>query len=52
MPARRGEDTARLSENDASVLAVAADGPQSGETLPVFDLDDVAAIADFIERSV
>lgn len=40
-----------LSSNDANIVAVAADHPQADETLPVFDLDDVDAIADFIEAA-
>lgn len=40
-----------LSPNDANIVAVAADHPQADETLPVFDLDDVDAIADFIEAA-
>lgn len=42
----------RLSALDPSIVAVAADGPQPGETLPVFGLDDIAAIADMIEAAV
>ncbi len=50
---RRGaKDTAPLSTGDASVIAVAADCAQPGESLPVFSLDDVAAIADFIDSAV
>lgn len=45
------KDTAWLSPDDPNIVAVAADHPQPGETLPVFDLDAVAAIADFIERA-
>ena len=41
----------RLSAGDPSIMAVAADHAQPGETLPVFDLDDVTAIADFVERA-
>ncbi|MBN9236133.1 MULTISPECIES: molybdopterin-guanine dinucleotide biosynthesis protein B [Phyllobacteriaceae] len=50
--ARRLEakDCAPLAPSDPSIVAVAADHPQAGETLPVFDLNDVAAIADFVER--
>ena len=44
----QARDSERLAASDPMVLAVAADAPQDGETLPVFDLDDVAAIADFI----
>lgn len=50
--ARRLEakDHTPLAPSDPSIIAVAADHPQSGETLPVFDLNDVASIADFVER--
>ena len=50
---RRQDSRSRepLSPNDVNIIAVAADSPQPGETLPVFDLDDVAAIADFAERA-
>lgn len=47
---REAKSRDRLSAGDPNIVAVAADGPQPGETLPVFDLDDVAAIADFVER--
>jgi len=46
------KDRTPLAASDPSIVAVAADHPQAGETLPVFDLDDVASIADFIERRV
>ena len=42
-------DTTPLSAQDPSIVAVAADHAQPGETLPVFDIDDIAAIADFAE---
>ena len=45
-------DTAHLSATDAAIVAVAADHPQPEEALPVFDLDDVVAIADFIARRI
>lgn len=45
------KDSTPLSQNDSHIVAVAADHPQPGEKLPVFDIDDVAAIADFIERT-
>jgi molybdopterin-guanine dinucleotide biosynthesis protein B len=50
--ARRSEAKNRepLSPSDPNIVAVAADSAQPGETLPVFDLDAVAAIADFVER--
>ena len=42
------KDTAPLSAGDPNICAVASDHPTPGESLPVFSLDDVAAIADFI----
>ena len=50
--ARRREAKNRepLSAGDPNIVAVAADSAQPGESLPVFDLDDVDAIADFVER--
>ncbi len=46
---RDARDHTPLSPNDPNIVAVAADCPQPRETLPVFDIDDVPAIADFIE---
>ena len=37
-----------LADNDASVIAIAADHPVEGAQVPVFGLDDVAGIADHI----
>lgn len=50
---RRQEATDRtpLSASDPAVVAIAADHDVSGETLPAFDLNDILAIADFIEAS-
>jgi molybdopterin-guanine dinucleotide biosynthesis protein B len=45
---RDAKDTAPLSAIDPAIRAVAADHPVSGETVPVFSIDDVTAIADFI----
>lgn len=42
------KETTPLSPADPAIVAVAADHEQPGETLPVFALDDVEAIADFI----
>jgi len=52
--ARRREAKSRepLSPSDPNIVAVAADAPQPGETLPVFDLDDIVSIADFTERTL
>lgn len=40
----------RLAGDDPTVVAIAANGPVSGASVPVFDRDDVAALADFIIR--
>lgn len=40
-----------LSDGDPSILAIASDHPIAGGKLPVFDIDDVEPIADFIERA-
>jgi len=45
---RNSRSAERLAPKDPTILAVAADTPQEAESLPVFDLDDVAAIAAFI----
>ena len=37
-----------IAEDDATIEAVASDAPLPGLAVPVFDLDDVAGIADFI----
>jgi molybdopterin-guanine dinucleotide biosynthesis protein B len=37
-----------LARDDRRILAVASDAPVPGLAIPVLDLDDVAAIADFI----
>jgi molybdopterin-guanine dinucleotide biosynthesis adapter protein len=41
-----------LADTDASVIAIAADHAADGRGQPVFALDDVAAIADFIAATV
>lgn len=48
--ARRRESAQRtpLAEADSNYVAIAADHPVDGGTLPVFDLNDIAGIADFI----
>lgn len=45
------KDTTPLSRTDPSILAIASDSAVAGEALPVFDLNDIGAIADFIERT-
>ncbi len=49
--ARRSEtaDRGPLAVSDPNILAIAADHEVKEEHLPVFDLDDVSAIADFIQ---
>lgn len=42
------KDTAPLTAADSNIVAVAADHAVSGEKVPVFDLDDISAISDFI----
>jgi molybdenum cofactor guanylyltransferase/molybdopterin-guanine dinucleotide biosynthesis protein MobB len=37
-----------LHPADAHVVAIAADAPQPGATVPVLDIDDPAAVADFV----
>ncbi|MDQ2634625.1 MAG: molybdopterin-guanine dinucleotide biosynthesis protein B [Pseudomonadota bacterium] len=44
-------DTAPLSAGDSTIVAIASDAPVAGEALPTFRLDDIAAIADFVERT-
>ncbi|MBW8299025.1 MAG: molybdopterin-guanine dinucleotide biosynthesis protein B [Hydrogenophaga sp.] len=39
-----------LAPNDPHIVAIAADHPVADEPLPVFDLDDTQAIADFVAR--
>ena len=46
------KDTRPLAPGDPNIVAVAADRPQPDEALPVFDVDDVAAVADFIEKTM
>ena len=49
--ARRTEtiDRGPLAPGDPNILAIAADHALPDEILPVFDLDDVPAMADFIQ---
>ncbi|GGB41898.1 molybdopterin-guanine dinucleotide biosynthesis protein MobB [Roseibium aquae] len=41
-----------LSVNDPNILAIAADHPVAEDVLPVFDLNDIGAMADFIAQTV
>lgn len=45
---RAAKDTRPLSVDDPNIIAVASDHALPGETLPVFAIDDIAAMADFI----
>ncbi|WP_139975792.1 molybdopterin-guanine dinucleotide biosynthesis protein B [Ochrobactrum sp. CGA5] len=38
-----------LSAEDPAVVAIASDNPQQGETVPIFGIDDIEQIADFIQ---
>lgn len=49
---RDAAKTEPLAPNDLNIIAIAADHAVPDTTLPVFDLDDTATIADFIERTV
>lgn len=40
-----------LTQQDAHIVAVAADHAISGEAVPIFDLDDIATIANFVEST-
>lgn len=44
------KDRSPLTASDGNIAAIAADHPVSGETVPVFSLDDITGITDFIER--
>lgn len=43
------KDRTPLAESDPTIVAIAADHAVGEQALPVFDLDDVAAISDFVE---
>ncbi len=47
---RRARGTPLIARDDPTVLAVASDGPLEGLDRPVFHLDDIPAIADFVLR--
>ena len=47
---RKGtKDDQPLAPNDPAIIAIASDHEVRGETLPVFDIDDITRIADFVE---
>lgn len=41
-----------LSINDPNIVAIASERPLSDERVPVFPIDDIEQIADFIEREM
>lgn len=41
-----------LADKDANIVAIAADHAVSANGLPVFSLDDIAGIADFVARTI
>ncbi len=45
---QQAAQTEPMAPNDPNVIAVAADRADDRSAVPVFDLDDIAAIADFI----
>lgn len=47
---REARDTASLASANPAIVAIASDFPVDGHELPVFDLNDVGKIADFIEN--
>ncbi len=52
--ARRAESLTKqkLAEDDPDIIAIAADHPVGTSRLPVFTLDDVKAIADFVDQTI
>ena len=49
---REAAKTEPLAPSDPFIVAIAADHPIEGSALPVFDLDDTASIADFVQMTV
>lgn len=47
-----GNSVDPLAPRDPAIVAIAADHPTDAHGLPLFGLDDVDAIADFVERAV
>ncbi len=46
------QDRRPLAPHDPTIIAIASDHGTDHGTLPLFSLDDIAAIADFIQQSV
>jgi len=49
---RAAADQRPLAPTDPHIVAIAADHDVAGGALPVFALDDISSIADFIERTL
>lgn len=47
---REAREATPIAPGDPGVVAIAADHAAEGGGLPVFDLDDIAAMADLVER--
>ncbi|MEO9337872.1 molybdopterin-guanine dinucleotide biosynthesis protein B [Mesorhizobium sp. SB112] len=47
----QARDTAPLSDDDDRIVAIAADHEISQNHLPFFAIDDISAIADFVEKT-
>lgn len=45
---RRGASGPKLAPDDPSIVAIASNAPDGGESLPVLDMDDAPAVARFI----
>lgn len=43
------KDTRPLAPSDPHIVAIAADHPVDGGGLPIFEIDDITTIADFVE---
>ncbi len=48
---RDARETTPMTSTVANIVAIAADHPVEDQSVPVFALDDIAAMADFIETS-
>lgn len=47
-----GHEGPALSASDPNIVAIASDHPLADETVPIFPIDDIEQIADFIEREM
>lgn len=44
-------ETVPMAPHDPQIVAIAADHPDEGATVPVFGIDAIESIADFVERA-